>query len=117
MRVLVCGSRTWRDEGPIFTALEALPTDTVIVHGAAKGADSLAARAAECIGQKTEAYPADWERFGKRAGFIRNGEMIESGIDEVIAFKDKPVSVGTDMTIKLAHKRGIPVQVFSSYET
>lgn len=50
MRVLVCGSRHWTDPAPIRAVLAALPADTVVVHGAAPGADTLAATLAKARG-------------------------------------------------------------------
>ena len=83
-----------------------LPLDAVIVHGACRGADRIGERIAIDLGMKTEAWPADWKQYGRAAGPIRNIAMLDSGIDEVIAF---PVgeSRGTEHTLREARKRGI----------
>lgn len=79
----------------------------LIIHGAAIGADSLAdiwARENKC---PVESYPAEWDKYGKKAGYIRNQQMIDEGYpDVVIAF---PGGKGTAMMKRLARKSGIPV--------
>jgi hypothetical protein len=111
MRVLVCGSRGWTDYEAILRRLtqiaEGRPT---IVHGAASGADTLADDAAKTLNLTVERYPADWATYGKRAGFIRNERMLDTGVDLVIAFWDGR-SRGTQHTIEGARRRGIPVEV------
>lgn len=52
-------------------------------------------------------YPADWERYGRSAGMIRNREMINAA-DEVLALWDGK-SKGTGQAIALSKRRGIPV--------
>jgi hypothetical protein len=89
--------------------IETLPPGTIIVHGAARGADQMAARIASRCGFATEPHPADWDRHGKAAGAIRNLEMLDSGIDRVLAFWDGN-SRGTLHTITEAHRRGVPVE-------
>ena len=80
-------------------------------HGAARGADALAANAAWRMGLLTEAHAADWEQYGKRAGFVRNAEMAKLGADICLAF---PIgeSRGTRMMIDLAKKHGIETKVY-----
>jgi hypothetical protein len=58
-----------------------------------------------------EIFPADWERYGKRAGPIRNAEMVKAGADVVLAFP-LPGGRGTQHTIRLAREAGIPVKVW-----
>lgn len=110
MRVLVCGSRTWMDYWTIFRRLGELPAEAKIIHGAAKGADSIAESVAQFYGLKVQAYPAAWKTHGKRAGVVRNLQMLDEQPDLVIAFWDGK-SRGTQHTIDEARKRGIPVEV------
>ena len=84
-----------------------------IVHGAARGADMMADRAAEALHFTTERYPADWAGHGKRAGVIRNEQMLDTGVDLVIAFWDGH-SRGTQHAIESAKRRGILVDVVAS---
>ena len=113
MRVLVCGSRNWPDAGVIILQLARLPKDAVVVHGGARGADRCAGRAAAMYGLTVEEHPADWNRHGKRAGVMRNLEMLDSGIDLVLAFQCEG-SRGTQHTIDEARRRGVPVEVWTT---
>lgn len=61
MKILVCGSRNWTNAAPIKRELDALPTTTILVHGAAKGADSIAASIGVTLGMQIRAYHADWD--------------------------------------------------------
>ncbi len=111
MRVLVCGSRGWTDYDAILRRLAQIEEGhATIVHGAAVGADSMADRAAKALNLTVERYPADWATYGKRAGFIRNEQMLDTGVALVIAFWDGQ-SRGTQHTIESAKRRSIPVEV------
>lgn len=113
MKVLVCGSREWDDYNAIHSALSALPgehEEITVIHGDARGADRLAAKAAEDLGFHVEAFPADWDRFGLSAGIRRNLVMLDEGPSKVFAFR-MAASRGTTHTIEAARKRGIPVEV------
>lgn len=112
MRVLVCGSRTWDDLGLLVKRLEQLPPDTTIIHGGASGADRIAGRYARERGLLEERYPADWKRYGKAAGPLRNLAMLDSGPDLVLAFWDGR-SKGTAHTIRESERRGIPYEVLA----
>lgn len=110
VKVLVCGSRSWSDYVAIRRRLAELPSGAEIIHGAARGADQDAATAARALGMPEKAYPADWRGKGRRAGIIRNLEMLAAWPDLVIAFWDGE-STGTRHTITEARKRGIPVEI------
>ena len=112
MRILITGSRKWTDISLIWSAMrrqsEKRPEDEVIVvHGEAQDADSIAAYWAERDGWQTEEHLADWQAFGKSAGFIRNSEMVKAGADVCLAFI-KNESKGATMCADLAEKAGIP---------
>ena len=114
-RVLITGSRDWCDENRIAGALlyevsrRPASDRIIVIHGAARGADSLAARVAVHYGWQVEAHPADWARFGKSAGFRRNAEMVARGADVCLAFiKDN--SRGASHTAAIAENAGITVR-------
>lgn len=87
-RVLVCGGRNYNDEEAMLKALgDKLRFDDVVVHGGARGADALAGDlAGRILGCEVEVHPADWHKYGRSAGPIRNQEMLDTGIDLVLAF-------------------------------
>lgn len=118
LRVLVCGSRTFDDRGAVYTVLDGLDLETsghvLVIHGAANGADTLAAQWATQTERAQVPYPASWEQFGKRAGYVRNAQMLAEGKPDVVwAFVDKPLneSKGTAMMVDLAAKAGVPTYV------
>lgn len=108
-RVLVTGSRTWTDVIVIQRALEwAWEPGAVLVTGACpRGADKLAEVIWEASGGLLELYPADWNRYGKPAGMIRNLEMIESDPDVCLAFI-RDGSPGATGCARLAESAGVP---------
>jgi hypothetical protein len=129
MRVLVTGSRwlTKNDWPMVRDALEGLlfefdvclddeykmpdPNKITIVHGAnPKGADRLADDWCAVNWIVPETYPADWDKYGKAAGPIRNQQMLDTGIDLVLAFPTKE-SKGTWHMVKIAHAAGVPVRI------
>lgn len=87
MRLLVTGSRDWEDYDHILRIFEGFPKDTLLVHGGARGADKLAHRAALELGwPEPEVHEADWNGLGRRAGAVRNQEMVDAGADLCLAF-------------------------------
>lgn len=108
MKILVCGGRDFKDwallEKILDQYLERVPH---IIHGDAKGADSLSDNWAYLNNLPCTRYPALWKKHGKAAGPIRNQQMLdESDPDLVIAF---PGGVGTADMISRARKASVPV--------
>lgn len=125
MRVLVCGGRDFGAENtgsdPINPELCAQwnfgmrflkakfgeGKGVTIISGGATGADALGEDYTLCSHAKLEHYPADWSQYGKKAGYIRNQQMLDEGKpDLVIAF---PGGKGTAMMVELAKKAGVEV--------
>ena len=113
-RVIICGSRHWQDAVPIADLVARLPAGTTVIHGGAPGADSLAAHYAAARHLPVEAIPADWKRFGPRAGPLRNRQMLASGVDAVYAFRLPGASSGTDDMIRIARAAKVPVKIVTS---
>ncbi len=110
MRVLVCGSREWADYAVIEQRIKALPPGSVIIEGEARGADKSARQIAEHLGLEVVPFPADWDRYGKEAGPIRNQQMLDEGKPDLVLAFPVPDSVGTQDMIARAKKAGIPVE-------
>lgn len=68
MRVLVCGSRYWKDEKKIIQRLKKLPEGTIIIAGGCRGADIIAETIALKLNMTVWEYPADWKTYGLGAG-------------------------------------------------
>lgn len=118
LRVLVCGSRTVTDQRAVGIVLNGIAVETdwnlVVIHGAARGADNLADRWASANDVSVLAFAAQWNKYGKRAGFLRNTQMLEEGKPHVVwAFVDKDLSEskGTKMMVDIARKGGVPCYV------
>lgn len=116
-RVLVTGSRDWKDRSSVWYALQGELErygSIVVVHGACPtGADDIADRWAWGMYQEghqamPEDHPADWDRYGKAAGPIRNKHMVDLGADVCHAFPIEG-SRGTFGCMRLAEEAGIPV--------
>ena len=111
MRILVCGGRDYNDKEVIrekLTALKHMYPDAVLVHGGAPGADSMAGWIGGTVGFEVEVHIAHWAKYGKAAGPIRNQEMLDSGIDLVVAF---PGGSGTADMVERARDAGVSVEI------
>ncbi len=132
MRVLVCGDRNWSDYELVLEKLrEVCETviaeklkhhygmidpvdfrkDILVIDGEAPGADSKGHKAASSLGCRTKRFTADWAKYGKAAGPIRNQQMLDEGKpDLALAFHDDlKNSKGTKDMIKRAEKAGVKV--------
>ena len=125
-RVLVTGSREFDNLEMIDEALYNVWFDNighdsddklVIIEGGAVGADRLAAKSATgnpdvCI---LEEYPAQWNLHGKAAGPIRNQQMLDTGVDLVLAFYKKGAgNRGTQDMVNRAEAAGVTVVRYES---
>ena len=87
---------------------EGMPS--TVVHGTARGADTLGCQWASTWGLSIMPFPADWHTHGKAAGHIRNAEMADYA-DVLVAFWDGE-SKGTKGMIDVALKKGLEVHVY-----
>lgn len=119
MKLLVCGGRSYNDKATLWAWLGTFHTSVegpidVLIHGAARGADSLAAQWAHNHRGRDGSpdvmilqYPALWSKYGNAAGYIRNQQMLDEGRpDLVVAF---PGGRGTASMVKLARAAGVRV--------
>lgn len=110
MKVIIAGSR---DIGPwvVRTAiLSSKFTIDEVVSGRARGPDTWGEQWAESYDIPCKFFPADWDQYGKSAGYIRNKEMAEYA-DALIAVWDG-VSKGTKHMIDIMEKLGKPVFIY-----
>jgi hypothetical protein len=110
VKTLWCGGRNFQNRGLIETWMRALlrPGD-IVVHGAARGADSIAAQIAENMGLQVVAYPADWDAHGKAAGPIRNQRMLDENLDITLVVAFPGIGKGTFDMMRRAREKGIKV--------
>src|ERR1700679_1966392 len=111
MRLLVCGGRDYSDLARVeaeLDAIHAVTPITLLIHGAAFGADTLAWQWAKCHSVPVMAVPADWFNHGKSAGPKRNAKMLAEGRPNlVLAF---PGGRGTEDMVSKAERAGAKVK-------
>ena len=116
VRILICGDRNWCDMSIIERELRKFPVGTIVIHGAAKGADILGGFVADKLGFKVISFPAKWNIYGRAAGPIRKQQMIDEGKPElVLAFHENlGESKGTRDMVSRARGIGIKVNVIKN---
>lgn len=93
MKLLICGSRNWTDLDAMVRGVgwfyKGVSEPITLMHGGARGADRLTDQVAYRLSLPTpEVFMADWDTFGRQAGFVRNQLMLRHRPDAVLAFKD-----------------------------
>ena len=110
MKLIVAGGRTLTDYDLLKRNLDKLFSyDIEIVSGTANGADKLGEQWAKENYIPIKQFPANWDLYGKSAGYKRNEQMAQYA-DTLIAFWDGE-SKGTKHMIDLAHKYKLKVIV------
>ena len=112
-KVIIAGSRSFQNYAVLKEyadyKLSNIQDEIEIVSGGAKGADALGERYAKEKGYSLKTFPANWERFGKAAGYMRNVEMAKYA-DALLAFWDGK-SHGTMHMIQIAYSNDLKVGV------
>jgi hypothetical protein len=114
MKVVFTGSRTFSAQDDIallWSVMKALPASVRILVGDCRGLDRIVRDYAGELGLAYQIFPADWEKYGKAAGPIRNNTMLDYKPDLVIGFR-KSASKGTTQCVGEAKDRGIPTLLF-----
>ena len=117
-RVIVTGSRCFNDFGFLKQELDKLFNENEefvgkeikIISGVALGTDALAIDYADKHKLTKILFPANWKRYPRIAGFLRNEDIL-SVATHLVAFWDGKSS-GTRHMIEIAKGKGIPVWVF-----
>jgi len=98
LTVLVCGGRDFYDEEALWDALEDVQQSRggigKIIHGGARGADTIADEWAEDHDIPRVVYEADWGKHGRAAGPIRNQQMLDEGKPELVGAKPGGKEIG-----------------------
>lgn len=111
MRTIIAGSREINNYFLIKHALAKLPWEiTTVISGHARGPDKLGELWAKENNIPLEIYPADWDYFGKRAGYIRN-ELMAQKAEALVAFWDGK-SKGTEHMINIAKEYSLRTIIF-----
>lgn len=114
MRVAIVGSRDFpsmiKVRQYIWRLANQRDSELEIVSGGARGVDDEVHRMADAHRMRYTELAADWEKYGKRAGFVRNQEIVDYA-DRVVAFWDGE-SKGTKHTIDLALKARKQLEVY-----
>ena|ERR1700722_254124 len=114
INLIIAGSRDFDDYERLsrdtFRYIKTLRKDGIaVLSGCAMGADVLGGRFALEHGHELKLFPADWKKYGKGAGFIRNQQMVDAA-DAAIFFWDG-VSRGTSDCISRCKKKGIGFEI------
>lgn len=114
MKVIIAGSRGFEDYNFLRWNCDEIlnfQKEVEVVSGTANGADKLGEKYATDNGYPIKRFPAEWEKYGKSAGYRRNEEMAKYA-DALIAFWDEK-SKGTKHMIDLAKRYGLKITVIN----
>jgi hypothetical protein len=108
VKVLVTGSRDWLDRGAIEEGFD-ITSPSLVIHGDARGADSIAHAVAMTRGIDVARFPANWEGRGKAAGPYRNRLMFDLLQPDIVLAFPLPHSRGTIDMIEYAESKGCTI--------
>lgn len=114
MKLAIVGGRDfndWKLFRAVITDVIEKPWETTVISGGARGADSMAKDIANNWGLGYIEFSADWDKYGKSAGFIRNRQIVDY-CDKLVAFWDGK-SKGTKHSIDLAKEQGKLFKIIS----
>ena len=108
MKLIIAGGRDYK-----FSSADIINLDKLserigvdeVVSGHARGADTCGEFWARSLSIPIKQFPADWEKYGKQAGFIRNTEMAQYA-DAVVLF---PGGKGTDHMYSIARQHKLVI--------
>jgi len=104
MRLLVSGSREYTNREHVLSVIHSL-NPTVVIHGACPTGVDAIADLVEC---EIARFPANWSKYGRRAGPVRNEQMIVEGKPDHALLFLAETSRGTLNTLALVKRYGIP---------
>jgi hypothetical protein len=118
MNIAIVGSRDFPDDLRIviYEAIKQAhwiyAEKLTIVSGGARGPDTMGEEIAKELGIPTIIHLPDWNRYGKRAGFIRNMDIVRDANIVYAFFAPGPKSKGTSHTVNEARIKGVPVHIY-----
>jgi hypothetical protein len=119
MNLIIAGGRDFDDYTLLCRKLEQILANTdkatmTLFSGQARGADYLGERWVKAQRPRIPIrwFPANWDKHGKKAGMLRNQEMLDAGATHLVAFWDGK-SKGTDDMITRGKREGISVRVIN----
>lgn len=115
-RLIIAGGRDFKDWRMFYQAAFAWidehdpnEENTIVFSGMAEGADEMGYLWSEDRGIPRREFPADWDRYGRTAGYRRNHQMAMEAT-HLLAFWDGQ-SKGTKDMITRAKAAGLHVTV------
>lgn len=116
LRIIIAGGRDFNNMNLLEEYFKGLQDElgleynkVICISGTARGADKLGEEYAKFKGWEIERYPADWSKYGKSAGYIRNKQMADVG-NILVAFWDEK-SRGTKSMIDIAKSKSLKVYI------
>ena len=110
--IIICGDRNWKNYESILNFVKTLDKNIIVIQGGCSGADLLAKKASQECGLVCVTMNANWKKYGKVNGPLRNEQMLEISPEFVVAFHSNiEDSKGTKNMIELAKSASIPVMI------
>ena len=112
MKIIIAGSRniTKEDFQVAVGKSQLLKSATTIISGTARGADQLGEEWAKEREIPIERYPADWAKYGKRAGYLRNRQMSQVSDGCLCIWDGK--SPGTKLMMNISRESGLFLEIY-----
>lgn len=117
LRIIIAGGREFNNYELAVNSLYNITKhifhnkDITIISGNARGADYIGEQIAKNHNTNLEEYPAEWDKYGKSAGYKRN-KLMASKADTLLAFWDGK-SKGTKHMIDIAYHHGLTVHIIN----
>ena len=115
MKVIIAGSREFDDYNTLCKVCDYMlqnQTEIEIVSGTAYGADQLGEKYAREHGYKLTYFPANWDKYGKSAGYRRNVEMAQYADAAIIFWDGRSKGTGHMIDIAKTHKLKLKIHSF-----
>ena len=111
MRTIIAGSRSLGYPEICKAMAQCGWIPTVVVSGGATGSDKAGERWANERGIPVVVYPANWQRFGRSAGYVRNSVMADNADALVLSWDG--VSKGSRNMAETARRKGLKIYLFN----